>query len=80
MKEIDHQNKHCELGGFPKGLVEPLYPVIHRPVFIVAIDRKLEVKTEKGGQEKMNYIFTTTTYSSGLMEHARPSDALTRRS
>jgi len=47
MEEVDHQNKHRELGGFPRRLLEPLRLAIHRPVFIVAIDGELEVKAER---------------------------------
>ena len=47
MKEVDHQNEHRELGGLPRGLLESLRLAIHRPVFVIAINGELDVKTEK---------------------------------
>jgi hypothetical protein len=47
MKEFDHQNKRCELGGFSRRLLKSLCLIIHRPVFIVAIDGEFEIETEK---------------------------------
>jgi len=46
MKEFDHQDERFELRGFSKRLLEPLRLVIHRPVFIVTIDRKFQIETE----------------------------------
>ena len=54
LKEFNHQNKQRELGGFPRRLLEPLRLIIHRPVFIVAIDGELKVKAEKAVRRGWN--------------------------
>ena len=54
MEEVNHQDEHRELGGFPRRLLEPLCPAIHRPVFIVAIGGEIEVKTEKAISDGRN--------------------------
>jgi len=47
MEEVNHQDEHRELGGFPRRLLEPLRPTIHSPVFIVAIDGEIEIEAEE---------------------------------